>query len=1153
MTKPTAVQSGKGHCLEDDDFYAYLTRSPGTKAAEGVEAHLAACGRCRHELAELVRMLYPEGPNVMEPEPSEREINETLSLIQQTARTGTGGQSRRAQWYRWGAVAAAAVVAIGLSSAGILLLYERNRSQAYYDQARAALEEVYAPQSPSDLRLDLPFSSAASQRAASADDSLGNAERSFNRALGVRDGMREAMLGLGYIDLRKGRFAKAQEAFDAVLGARAGDPQALLGRGVSRFEEGVAATDPLLRDARLRGALDDFDGVLKLRPASIEASFDRIRTLYELGRHKEALHEIDAYLARDAGSIWAVRLQNLRTRMLMSRSQSIDLEIHRAARARDAPALEALARVVPHTILPALRSLVIDSIAFEDQPPTSDKPTSADLEWAARVLSAAHSGITGEISGNRLLAFYSGLTPRQRKTKKDLDVRLEGLIAAYARGDMEAGLRDSEPLIRGFESLGDYWELVRLHQLRGACLTLGRDDFSGATAEHTRMLRAGELSADSDLMARSLSALGSSYLRQNRYDDALDSFSRLKELAQAHRMENWITYGSAQLGSIYLRLNQLEDSLREHSISLAAAYRLMDPNVILSSMENLSIIMERMGRYPEAARFSAESWKQLEAFTEAGLLQPGSEMQYRQLGMLYRRGLLALRMKKPASAEVYFNQALDLPHKGMQQQVAYNRLGLAQAFFEEGRLREADEQASAVLKGLAGNDEPDVAWQAHSLRGFLQARAGSKREALLSFQRAQAILDEMRRNISSPDLRQSFFTRRFDPAREAVSLLRDLNEDPKPALEQVDRAKGVTLREYLDTSSTRPNSKVTTPFWAPERGIAAALPAGTVTLEYFLSSDRVLAFVSGANGVKGIDLSVQPSDLESRVTDYRESIRRNDASSFDLQSRRLYKDLVDPVMLEIERQPVETLVILPDGPLHLLPFGCLTDSEGRFLLEKYTLAYAPSRSILRYCIARNKTSRLTTRSAVLLLDGRASLSGASHELAHLASIFAGSSRLVSSDDLPSSGSMMPQCDILHFAGHADIHRGRPRLVFNARRGEIFLESSAIEKWDLQNVRLVSLLGCNTGIGPLFDGETPWGLVPAFLKAGAPTLLISLLPIDDVCTENLSAKFYGLLTGTSVSKAAALRQAQLSLLRALGNQGRIHPGSWAPFVLVGDPR
>ena len=38
-----------------------------------------------------------------------------------------------------------------------------------------------------------------------------------------------------------------------------------------------------------------------------------------------------------------------------------------------------------------------------------------------------------------------------------------------------------------------------------------------------------------------------------------------------------------------------------------------------------------------------------------------------------------------------------------------------------------------------------------------------------------------------------------------------------------------------------------------------------------------------------------------------------------------------------------------------VPFGCLTDEQGRYLVEDYAISYAPSGSVLKFCQAKRKS------------------------------------------------------------------------------------------------------------------------------------------------------------------------------------------------------
>jgi CHAT domain-containing protein len=105
---------------------------------------------------------------------------------------------------------------------------------------------------------------------------------------------------------------------------------------------------------------------------------------------------------------------------------------------------------------------------------------------------------------------------------------------------------------------------------------------------------------------------------------------------------------------------------------------------------------------------------------------------------------------------------------------------------------------------------------------------------------------------------------------------------------------------------------------------------------------------------------------------------------------------------------------------------------------------------------------------------------------------------------------------------------------------------------MPNSELVNLAGCNTAIGPISEGEAPWGLIPAFLDAGTHAVLASLMEVDDASTKRLNCQFYDLLH-KGLSKAKALQLAQIDLLNCFHFDCTNKLQSWLPYILVGNPR
>jgi CHAT domain-containing protein len=95
------------------------------------------------------------------------------------------------------------------------------------------------------------------------------------------------------------------------------------------------------------------------------------------------------------------------------------------------------------------------------------------------------------------------------------------------------------------------------------------------------------------------------------------------------------------------------------------------------------------------------------------------------------------------------------------------------------------------------------------------------------------------------------------------------------------------------------------------------------------------------------------------------------------------------------------------------------------------------------------------------------------------------------------------------------------------------------------IELLTLSACETAEG---DDRSPLGISGAAIKARAKSVLGTLWPVDDHAARTAMEKFYrGLLT-ERLSKAQALRQSQIDLLRS---EEFAHPFFWAPFVLIGN--
>ncbi len=114
-----------------------------------------------------------------------------------------------------------------------------------------------------------------------------------------------------------------------------------------------------------------------------------------------------------------------------------------------------------------------------------------------------------------------------------------------------------------------------------------------------------------------------------------------------------------------------------------------------------------------------------------------------------------------------------------------------------------------------------------------------------------------------------------------------------------------------------------------------------------------------------------------------------------------------------------------------------------------------------------------------------------------------------------------------------------------------LTAEEIVSLDLSGLDWVVLSACDTGLGDVRSGEGVLGLRRAFEVAGAGTLIMSLWAVEDRSTRDWMAVLYEGRFRSNLETAEAVREANLSALRSLRDQGRAtHPFYWAAFVAVG---
>ena len=331
--------------------------------------------------------------------------------------------------------------------------------------------------------------------------------------------------------------------------------------------------------------------------------------------------------------------------------------------------------------------------------------------------------------------------------------------------------------------------------------------------------------------------------------------------------------------------------------------------------------------------------------------------------------------------------------------------------------------------------------------------------------------------------------------------------------------------------------------------VQSALGPHVTLVEYFRVRDRILAVIVTEDSLQAFPVTLAPRIAKVvRMMQFQFSKFRLDpayirefqaplmeATQAHLQD--LHRELLEPIRDHLKGRH---LVIVPHELLHYVPFHALFDGR-RYLVDSYTVSYAPSASIYVEC---RRKANVASGGSLLLGVPDKNTPSIQEELQSVAEVlprpkvFLGSQ--ASRQALEENG---PRSRWIHIATHGFFRQDNP-MFSGIRLGDTFLTL-----YDLYRLKLpaeqVTLSGCSTGMNVIAAGDELMGLMRGLLAAGARSLLLTLWDVNDTSTAEFMRAFYSRLF-RSLDRSMALREAMLEL-----RERYPHPYYWAPFILVGN--
>jgi len=568
--------------------------------------------------------------------------------------------------------------------------------------------------------------------------------------------------------------------------------------------------------------------------------------------------------------------------------------------------------------------------------------------------------------------------------------------------------------------------------------------------------------------------------------------------------------------------------------------------------------------------------------------------------------------------------------------------GIGQIYRLQKQLPKALENFQKALALAAAQRSADGILAASERVGYVLRQMGKTREALPYLRQAIDHVESIRTRLQSAENRQTFFERGSGVYIETIAAYASIKEWAE-AFNFSERARS---RAFLDVLGTKVQlSKMATGLSAEERelngriaGLRSALTAGgeetdltdlsaelleaekayrdfltklsrenkeqaslmsvkpltakqvqelidpeTSLISYLVTGNLVRIWIVEKNRLQYVDVRVSKKELTDSVRQFRKIISTpGEIETFNKIANALSKRLIEPVLPYVTGKE---MIIVPHDVLHYLPFHALIGSDGRYLIEKYSISYLSSASLLQFVKEKQRAAgqKILALGNPDLNDPKMSLQFAEIEAKEIQSLYPQSTVYLNKEATEEKAkTLSPQNDIIHFASHAELKEEDPLasaiLLAKTDKEDGRLEVREIFGMDLK-ASLIVLSACETGLGKLSSGDELVGLTRAFIYAGTPSVVASLWNVEDSSTAQLMASFYKNLK--TMSKVEALRQAQLALIRGQANSDLLarrgiggvsklgdasqtksdpsgslsvstsHPYFWAPFILVGE--
>ncbi len=678
-------------------------------------------------------------------------------------------------------------------------------------------------------------------------------------------------------------------------------------------------------------------------------------------------------------------------------------------------------------------------------------------------------------------------------------------------------------------------------------------------------------------IGRALDAIAIVYENLKQYPQALASYQQA--LAIAKQINDKSAQGDAlcHIGGLYTSLgkySQAQDFLQQ---ALALHREIGDKAGEGRTLNSIAGVYYSLRQYPQALEFLQQGLGILEEVGD----KAGVGVTLSNIGHLLKQ------QNQPTLAIVFYKQAVNttesirqnLKVRSLEQQqsftatVADTYRSLADLLLNQDRVLEA-QQVLDLLK-VQELDE-----YLHNVRGNDQTAKGVE---LLS--QEQQISEKHTKVVQQgkelAQLRRIPESERSPTQQQLIAELEKKQQEQRAEFNAFMRSPEV-MALVQELNRTTGGQNLDLPNLNALQRSLQQLQQPAVLLYPLILEDRVeLVLVTPYSPPLHRSVPVKREVLNRAIVDFRSALtnprfRRSDVEVKKIAGQ-LYNWLIKPIENELAQAKAQTILYAPDGQLRYIPLAALFDGK-QWLVQRFRINNITAATLTDLTTKALYPTRLL---AGAFTQGRYNIQVGTRQFAFSGLPFAGREVENLAAKIPNTTKLLdnaftPQAtiprlndhNIVHLATHAAFVTGAPEDSFILFGNGDRVTLRDVETWSLPNVDLVVLSACQTARGgELGNGEEILGFGYQMQLTGAKATVASLWSVDDQGTQVLMDAFYATLQKSNISKAEALRQAQIALitndytnlgqqrtdssLPATANSQFSNPYYWAPFILIGN--